>query len=196
MMTGCLRASFTRRRGRRDRVEVTRSDGTSLCWDFPSYGDALPHDLCHLIVEAGLRMTDGFWGFVDQGVDVLMIEDQAILTRDGKPLAGQPGVDFTGLAKAEQAVALLGPQPTLQQVGRITIARLTASVASDATPQGDVHRLGFRLPDTATPDAVASIKHRLQHLAQQWQDLEDDQSIAVIWRIQAPPPTDLTLVMR
>lgn len=38
-------------------VEVTRSDGTSLCWDFPSYGDALPRDLCHLIVEEGLRRS-------------------------------------------------------------------------------------------------------------------------------------------
>jgi hypothetical protein len=136
-------------------------------------------------------MTDGFWGFVDRGVDVIMIEDQAILVRDGKPLAGQPGVDFTGLVKAEQAVALLGPQPTLEQAGRITIARPAAGYAPNAIPMSDVTcRLGFRLPETATLDAVASIKHRLQHLAQQWRDLEDDHSIALIGEFRPPPRTD------
>src|SRR3984893_12789772 len=60
-------ATFVRRRGSRDRVYVTRGDGTSTGWDFPSYGDGLPHDLCHLVVEEALRLADGFWGVVHQG---------------------------------------------------------------------------------------------------------------------------------
>lgn len=43
-----LEVSFVRRRGSRDRVYVRRDDGSSTGWDFPSYGDGLPHDLCHL----------------------------------------------------------------------------------------------------------------------------------------------------
>jgi len=57
-----LKATFVRRRGRRDRVYVTRADGTSTGWDFPSYGDGLPHDLCHLVVEEELKLSGGFWG--------------------------------------------------------------------------------------------------------------------------------------
>jgi len=48
-----LEVSFVRSRGSRDRVYVARNDGTSTGWDFPSYGDRLPHDLRHLIVEDG-----------------------------------------------------------------------------------------------------------------------------------------------
>ena len=46
-----LEVTFVCRRRQRDRVYVTRSDGTTTGWDFPSYGDGLPHDLCHLVVE-------------------------------------------------------------------------------------------------------------------------------------------------
>ena len=102
-----LEASFVRNRGDRDRVYVTRSDGTSTGWDFPTYGDGLPHDLCHLVVEDGLGLAGGFWGLVDQHVDVGLVNNEPTLMRDGKPLVEQPGVDFTGLTQAEEAVALL-----------------------------------------------------------------------------------------
>ena len=102
-----LEASFVRNRGGRDRVYVTRSDGTSTGWDFPTYGDGLPHDLCHLVVEDCLGLAGGFWGLVDQHVDVGLVNNEPTLIRDGKPLVEQPGVDFTGLTQAEEAVALL-----------------------------------------------------------------------------------------
>ena len=80
-MTRSLSVSFTRHRGRNDQVEVTRSNGTSVSWDFPSYGDVLPHDMIHLVVEEGLGMQDGFWGLVDQGADVAMLNEQTVLSR-------------------------------------------------------------------------------------------------------------------
>ena len=43
-----IQVSFFRNRRGRDRVYVTRSDGTAAGWDFPTYCDGLPHDLCHL----------------------------------------------------------------------------------------------------------------------------------------------------
>ncbi|MDQ3570648.1 MAG: hypothetical protein M3450_12995 [Actinomycetota bacterium] len=84
-----LDATFVRRRGSRDRVYVTRADGTSTSWHFPSYGDGLPHDLCHLVVEDELGLTDGFWGLIDQGVEVRLVNNQATLcaaTRRSPPL--------------------------------------------------------------------------------------------------------------
>ena len=52
-----LVASFIRSRGERDRVHVRRSDGTETSWLLPTYGEGMPHDLVHLVVEAafGLR---------------------------------------------------------------------------------------------------------------------------------------------
>ncbi|HLM96944.1 MAG TPA: hypothetical protein VK283_11555 [Acidimicrobiales bacterium] len=114
-----LRVAFVRHRERRDRVYVTRQDASSTAWDFPSYGDRLPHDLCHLVVEEELGIVDGFWGLVDQGVEVRLVDNQATLVRDGRPLVEQPGVAFTDLMRAEEAVALLAPTGIVtEQVGR------------------------------------------------------------------------------
>jgi hypothetical protein len=70
------------------------------------------------------------------------------------------------LLKAEQAVALLGPQPTLEQAGRITIARPAAGYAPNATPMSDVTcRLGFRLPEPphSTPSHPSGIDCNTSH---------------------------------
>ena len=64
-----LTASFVRTVGERDRIYVVRSDGSEVNWAFPAYGEALPHDLIHLVVEAAFAVGQGFWGRVDAGVD-------------------------------------------------------------------------------------------------------------------------------
>ena len=46
-----MKASFVRTEGAPDRIYVVRSDGSETSWSFPTYGDGLPHDLCHLVVE-------------------------------------------------------------------------------------------------------------------------------------------------
>ncbi len=104
-----LTIAFVRRRGDRDRVYVTRGDASSIFWDFPTYDDRLPHDLCHLVVEEGFGIGGGFWGMVDRGVEVRLVDNQATLMLGGSPLAEQPGVDLSDLMRAEAAVAALGP---------------------------------------------------------------------------------------
>ena len=116
-MPGHLSASFTRRPGERDLVHVVRTDGTETEWEFPGYGDALPHDLVHFVVEQGLGLKDGFWGLLDDGAEVVWVSDQAVLSRNGEPLR-EPAVNFSGLVKAEEAVALLGPGPSSNRPGR------------------------------------------------------------------------------
>ena len=157
---------------------VTRADGTSTGWEFPSYGDGLPHDMCHLVVEDGLGLSDGFWGLIDRHVDVGLVDEQATLMRDGTPLVEQPGVDLSGLIQAEQAVAMLAsPAAALESAGGLAVARLGSSPI-DAAERGELARqLGFRLPDGATPDAVAAISERLGELAQRWRGLEDGGAI-------------------
>ena len=72
-----LRAAFVRTVGQPDRIYVTRSDGSEISWPFPTYGEGLPHDLVHLVVESAFGVSGGFWGRVDQGVDPKRVNDEA-----------------------------------------------------------------------------------------------------------------------
>lgn len=72
-----LKAAFVRTAGERDRIHVTRSDGSEVSWPFPTYGDGLPHDLVHLVVESAFGLEDAFWGRVDRGADPKLISDDA-----------------------------------------------------------------------------------------------------------------------
>jgi hypothetical protein len=125
-----LTVTFVRHRDRRDRIYVERQDGSQLSWTFPTYGDRLPHDLCHLVVERDLGIDDGFWGLVARGADVALVRNEATLVRDGNPLV-KSGVDFSGLQRAEDAVARLSGMASSEGPGvhdesvRARLAELT-----------------------------------------------------------------------
>ena len=165
MLASVLEATFVRRRGGRDRVYVTRTDATSTGWDFPSYGDGLPHDLCHLVVEDELGLKHGFWGLVDQGVEVRLVKNQATLILGGTALAEHANFDFTGLMEAEAAVALLaGPAAAFPGLD----SPIASSAAHDITEQCMPD-----LPATAKAELVAAINRRLRTLAERWRVLDD-----------------------
>jgi len=177
-----LEVTFVRKRGSRDRVYVTRSDGTSTGWDFPSYGDGLPHDLCHLVVEDGLGLSEGFWGLVDHHAEVGLVNNETTLMRNGRPLVDEPGMNFSGLVQAEEAVALLaGPSVGVDQVGEIGVVELGSPSVRRAPALVDAiaDSLGFSLPESATPAAVAVIWGRLRELEAHWRSLDDGGSITV-----------------
>ena len=177
-----LEVSFVRNRGSRDRVYVTRSDGTSTGWDFPSYGDGLPHDLCHLVVEDGLGLSVGFWGLVDRHADVSLVNNEPTLMRDGKPLVEQPGVDFVGLTQAEEAVAFLAaPTVEVDQVGEIGVVHLHSASVLGAPMDKIADQLDISLPASATPAAIAAIDDRLRELELRWRSLDDGGSIVLIF---------------
>jgi hypothetical protein len=161
-------------------VYVTRDDGSSTDWDFPSYADGLPHDMCHLVVEDELGLAEGFWGLVDQGVDVGLVNNQATLMWNGKPLIERVGVDFSGLNEAEEAVAVLaGPTIDVTAAGELAVARLATrrerTVETDAVAQS----LGFELPTSATPEAIIAIHSRLNDLEEAWHSLEDGVAVTL-----------------
>jgi hypothetical protein len=95
-----LEASFVRVIGERDRIYVTRSDGSSVSWVFTSYGDDLPHDLVHLVVESAFGVTQGFWGRVDAGADPGAIAREANRKGGRDKYAGY-GADQAQLQLAE-----------------------------------------------------------------------------------------------
>ena len=180
-----LKAVFVRHRGRRDRVYVTRSDGSSTGWDFPSYGDRLPHDLCHLVVEEGLGIDEGFWGLIDRGVEVELVDEQATLVRDGKALVEQ-GTDFSDLMVAEEAVALCSSiGMRTEQVGSVALVRLDAPVAEyafGAEIGGLEAETGFHFPSGTQPAAIAEVRQRLGDLGGQWRALGDGEAIVLSFR--------------
>ena len=70
MRVSCVRRAPSATSGKaRDSFFVVRTDGTEVTWTFPSYGDGLPHDLVHLVVESACGIARGFWGLVDGGAD-------------------------------------------------------------------------------------------------------------------------------
>ena len=177
-----MKVSFVRRRGRRDHVYVTRSDGSIAEWAFPSYGDDLPHDLCHLVVEDALGIAHGFWGLLDEGVDVKLIDDQATLVRDGKPLIEDPSVDFTDLNRAEQAVALVGPIGIrIKEAGSLTMVRLDPTACTSAGSRQLSAELRFELPEGASEETILSIRRRLGDVRREWQSLDDGTAIVLVY---------------
>src|SRR5215470_13391580 len=72
-----MEVSFVRSQGQRDRIYVRRTNGTEVSWVFPTFGNYIPHDLVHLVVEAAFGLRQGFWGRVDAGVDPARINAEA-----------------------------------------------------------------------------------------------------------------------
>jgi len=93
-----LRATFVRTAGQPDRVYVVRPDGTEVAWPFPTYGDALPHDLVHLVVESAAGLRAGFWGKVASGIDPRVVNAAA----DGGP--GTLADKYRGFGELDELV--------------------------------------------------------------------------------------------
>jgi hypothetical protein len=136
LYTRIMRVAFVRTAGEKDRVYVTRSDGSEVSWAFPSYGEAgLPHDLVHLIVETHLGVRGGFWERVDAGVDPSRIGAGGGLAAygqmgdlerllDAEALANIPWF-VGGMTDEERAASCTRVPVTAAQVGELR-ARLEA----------------------------------------------------------------------
>ena len=177
-----LIAAFVRRRGQRDHVYVTRADGSECDWAFPSYGDHLPHDLCHLVIEDCLQIVKGFWGLVEQGMEVVLVDNHVTLISNGRPLSAQPNVDLADLRQAEEAVALLGPTAMqFDQAGAIAVARLAEADRETRLAPGIRSALGsalgFTLPSGVSEKDIVAAQTQLHDLAGRWRELADGEAI-------------------
>jgi hypothetical protein len=100
-----MQVRFVRTRGAADRIYVTRSDGSAVSWSFPNFGEGLPHDLVHLILETHFGLRAGFWGRVDRGIDPAKINADANRS-GGKDKYRGFGEDLTELFLAEALAGL------------------------------------------------------------------------------------------
>jgi hypothetical protein len=60
--------------GEKHRAIAARSDGTAVILWMHDYGDALPHDLVHWVVESELELEWGFWGLVAAGAQLEVVQ--------------------------------------------------------------------------------------------------------------------------
>lgn len=135
--------TFVRTVGEKDRIYVRRDDGSEASWSFASYGDQLPHDLIHLVLEAEFAIVPGLWGRVARGADLGRINADASRT-GGRDKYQALGTDLDDLLWSE-AVAGDRWSGTSDEI-LAAIARNAASLA--APPQlthTDVERCRQRL---------------------------------------------------
>ena len=157
-MSPPLRARFVRTAGERDKVYVRRSDGSETAWVFPSFGDGLPHDLVHFVVERDFGVREGFWGRVDRGVEPAKISEEAN-RRGGAGKLAAFGPDQRELLLAE-ALANCG---------------WFLPGADDAARHAELARqcgeLGIEVPARVTVQALGATAARLRELQSKWRAL-------------------------
>jgi hypothetical protein len=168
-----LRARFVRAVGERDRVYVRRSDGSETSWVFPSFGDGLPHDLVHLVVERDFGVRDGFWGRVDRGVEPAKINEDASRV-GGKGKYGGFGPDLQQLLLAEVLANCGWFHPGADDEAR------RAEAARQCAEQG------IELPARVTVAALAQTDARLRELQVKWRGLKPKGTIELEFGVEAP----------
>jgi hypothetical protein len=152
-----MRVSFVRTAGERDRFYVRRDDGSEASWSFPSYGERLPHDLVHFVVEQALAYRGGVWGAVARGADLAAISAEA--NRRGGKIADK--------------YARMGDP------GELLVAEALAN-APWLDPEADIIAA---VPPSAglTVEKVREIRARLEELGERWRGLLPKGSIELDW---------------
>ena len=171
-----LKASFVRSVGERDRIYVVRSDGSEVEWAFPSYGDAPPHDLVHLVVEAAFGLTQGFWGRVDAGVN--------------------PGAILADANRAGGADRYARFGPALSELLLAETLANSGWLLEDASPTVVHERIvvaclesGLTPPVLLSTDRIARVLDTLKTLAAQWRSLRPKGTVQLSFEASNPALT-------
>jgi hypothetical protein len=168
-----LRASFVRTAGERDRIYATRTDGSTTSWIFPSYGDALPHDLVHLVVESAFGLAQGFWGRVDGGADPGAIAQEAN-RRGGRDKYAAYGADQSELQLAEALANVRWLEDGTSASALVEQAGAACRAA------------GLVPPATVTPERVDELRGALGALSRRWRALVPKGAIDVTFDPRDP----------
>jgi len=153
-----MKIRFVRIAGQRDRIYVTRSNGSELGWDFPSLGGEIPHDMMHLVVETAFGLRNGFWGRVDSGVDPKKVNEMAN-RQGGKDKYAGFGDDLSELYLAEALAGLSW------QIRELTPNERHAMFVANCD------KLSMRPRADITADSLAAVEHRINELRAQWRGL-------------------------
>jgi hypothetical protein len=165
-----MRIHAVRTPGQRDRLHVTRDDGSEVAWVFPTYGAGLPHDLVHWAVESAFDLRHGFWGRVAAGVDPARVNAEAERRGGAGKYAGY-GVDLRELLLAECLAAVSWD---------MSESEIAAQLATQAAA------LHIDVP-AVSPARLAGVRQTLAALRDAWQALARGGTVAVTWPASGPP---------
>ena len=161
-----MEVSFVRQRGRRDRVYVHRTDGSEASWVFPTYGDILPHDLVHLIVEAAFGLRRGFWGLVDAGIDPARVNAEA--SRRGGP------DKYNGFAPDRTEILLAEALANARWSDATADVRHRRAVIVESC-----ERFGVSVPANLADETIEQVQRVLGDLADRWRTLSDRTAVTL-----------------
>jgi hypothetical protein len=150
---------------RRHRATVARADGTVTVVAVADYGDALPHDLVHVVVERELGLAFGFWGLVVAGA-ALDDHGPGADRHDGRRRGGV-GPRETDRLVATHRQDLLAAEALANFFHRPELA----GPAPDADPDR---------PPVSPADAVR-IRRSLEDMQRRWRDLDPGAGLTVDW---------------
>jgi hypothetical protein len=161
--------AFVRTVGEPDRLYVKRSDGTEAHWSAPTYGEALPHDLVHLVVESAFDLSRGFWGRVDEGVDPKIVSEQAN-RKGGADKYAAYGSDQAELVLAEALATAPWSEDRVDAGIAEAFARMRAS-----SP-----------PPPVSAERVREVRAVLAALTTRWRDLRPKGALHLAFDRTAP----------
>ena len=153
-----MRVSFVRTQGSPDRVYVRRSDGGETSWSFPTYGDQVPHDLVHLVVEAAFGVKRGLWARIDEGVDIDRINEQANRMGGANKYAAL-GEDQREILLSEGLATLPWLNPELSDGDPVISLRDLCA------------RINLAMPPSITPARIDEVRAKLADLRAKWRAL-------------------------
>jgi len=163
-----MQISFVRSQGRPDRVYVQRTHGGEVSWSFPSFGDGLPHDLVHLVVESAFGVRQGFWGRVDAGVDPARVNEIANRVGGANKYAAF-GDDLSELYLAEALAGIAWGLPEWTDEDR-------HQSVIDA-----LHELGIEPPASVSVDGITAAGLKLGAARSQWRSVAPSGTLRVTY---------------
>jgi hypothetical protein len=162
-----VRITFERMADRRP-VEtlVERDDGVVFRMRGAGGGAELPHDLVHALVEQSLRVTDGIWGCVADGV---------VWTSMRHVSGRQPphAAERSERLKKERAAPIQAAEQLVDLVGRLA--------RGEEMLPGETGRAGH------TQEALSAAAAELASAASRWAGLAPGDTWAVNWKASARP---------
>lgn len=175
-----MEITFVRTGGKHDRVYAKRSDGSETSWTFPTYGDEVPHDLVHLVVEAVFDLRDGIYAHVDRGVEMARVNEIA------NRLGGAKKYERQGLGSPDILVseALAAGAWSFEDIAddfrvqKIADACVTYGVTS---------------PPSLTAARVARARELLHQLRSRWSGLRAKEAIKLSFNPASPASSLETL---